>query len=269
MGLMSRGINKLKELNRRRLEHEAEKLISKSKLLEKEFAAEAKRLGIAINSADSRSYYEALGIKFTTDQKAIRMAYQSMVKKYHPDVNKEKSAEQKTIEINGAYAVLKDKRKKEEYDSSSMKGSSKLSGEAAKEVSNAILKRYSELRNRDFKEFNERVSIPQYRDSLKAAIEETADWRRRYDRAAASALKVFIDRGNGIKRAESDGKNLLKSGIGDLQREQLRQRLLVLESMSRSFQEAEKGIATIKEKVKRELAATEDPISDKLRRSVS
>ena len=266
---MRRGINKLKELNRRRLEHEAEKLISKSKLLEKEFAAEAKRLGIALNGTGSRSYYEILGLKSTTDQKAIRMAYQSMVKKYHPDVNKEKSAEQKTIEINGAYAVLKDKRKKEEYDSSSMKGSSKLSNEAAKEVSNAILKKYSELKNRDFREFNARVSVPQYRDSLKAAIEETADWRRRYDRAAASVLKGFIDSGNRIKRAESDSKNLLKSGIGDSHREQLRQRLLVLESMSSSFNEAQKGIATIKEKVKKELAATEDPVSDKLRRSVS
>lgn len=269
MGLMSRGINKLKELNRRRLEHEAEKLISKSKLLEKEFATEAKRLGIAINSADSRSYYEALGIKFTTDQTAIKAAYQSMVKKYHPDVNKDKSAEQKIIDINEAYSVLKDKRKKEVYDLSSARGSSKLSGESAKGVSNAILKRYSELRNRDFREFNARVSTPQYRDSIKAAIEETADWRRRYDKAAISALKGFADCGNRINHAKSDVKNMLKSGISDLQKERLRQRLLALETMSMSFSEAEKGIGLIKENVKRELAATEDPISDKLRRSVS
>ena len=136
-------------------------------------------------------------------------------------------------------------------------------------ISNAILKRYSEFRNRDFREFNARVSTPQYRDSLKAAIEETADWRRRYDEAATSALKGFIDCGNRIRRTESEVKNMQKSGIGDLQKERLRQSLSALEAMSISFREAEKGIATIKENVKRGLAATEDPISDKLRRSVS
>lgn len=269
MGLIDRGISGLKELNRRRHERAAQRLISESKLLEREFTEAAKHLGISISGIGSGSYYEVLGLKFTTDQKAIRSAYQSMVKKYHPDVNREKSAERRTIEINEAYAVLKDKRKKDEYDLRSMRGSSKLSDEAAKEVSNVILKKYSDLRNRDFKEFNERVSIPQYRDSLKAAIEETADWRRRYDRAAASALKGFTECGNRIKRAESDCKNLLKGDIGDLQREQLRQSLLALESMSISFKETEKGIAAIKEKVKKELAATEDPISDKLRRSIS
>ena len=268
MGLIGSGIGKLKELNLRRLAHAAERLISESKLLERDFAAEAKRLGIDVGSAGSKSYYEALGIKFTTDPKTIKAAYQSMVKKYHPDVNKDKSAEQKTIEINEAYSVLKDKRKKEAYDSSSMRGSSKISSEAAKEISNSILKRYSELRNRDFREFNARVSTPQYRDSLKAAIEETADWRRRYDVAATSALKGFMDCGNRIKHAESEVKNILKSGIGDMQKERLRQSLSAIEAMSMSFREAEKGIATIKENVKRELAATEDPISDKLRRSV-
>ena len=269
MGLIGRGISKLRELNRRRLERAAQRLISESKLLEREFIAQAKHLGISTSDIGSRSYYEVLGLKFTTDQKAIKMAYQSMIKKYHPDVNREKAAEQRTIELNEAYAVLKDKRKKEAYDSISMKGSGKLSGDAAKEISNAILKKYSDLRNRDFKEFNSRVSVPQYRDSLKAAIEETADWRRRYDNAAASALKEFIECGNRIKHAQSHGKNLLKSGLGDLQREQLRQSLLVLESMSMSFTETEKGIAAIKEKVKKELADTEDPISDKLRRSIS
>lgn len=269
MGILERSISRIKELNRRRLEHAAERLISESKTLEKEFSSEAKRLGIILFGSEPKSYYEALGIKYTTDQKVIRSAYQSLVKRYHPDISREKNAAQRTVEINEAYSVLKDRRKKEAYDLSSMRGSSSLSDEASREISNAILKRYSELRNRDFKEFNERVSVPQYRDSLKAAIEETADWHRRYEKAADMALGKFRSYGNKIRHAESESRGLLRKGIGDSYRARLEGSLLAMESLSRSFQQAEKGIIQIKEKVRRELAATEDPVSDKLRRSIS
>ena len=60
--------------------------------------------------ADKRDYYEVLGAE-------IKKAYRTMAKKYHPDMNPgDKDAEQKFKEVNEAYAVLSDEKKKSIYD---------------------------------------------------------------------------------------------------------------------------------------------------------
>ena len=64
-----------------------------------------------------RDYYEVLGIERSADEGAIKRAYRSLAKKYHPDVNPgDKEAEQKFKEVNEAYAVLSDSEKKAKYD---------------------------------------------------------------------------------------------------------------------------------------------------------
>ncbi len=67
--------------------------------------------------ADKRDYYEVLGISKGADDAAIKKAYRSMAKKYHPDMNPgDKDAEAKFKEVNEAYAVLSDADKKAQYD---------------------------------------------------------------------------------------------------------------------------------------------------------
>ena len=64
-----------------------------------------------------KDYYEILGVSRDADQAAIKSAYRKLARKYHPDVNKTKEAEEKFKDINEAYEVLSDKAKRQRFDS--------------------------------------------------------------------------------------------------------------------------------------------------------
>lgn len=64
-----------------------------------------------------KDYYEILGVKREATDAEIKSAYRKLARKYHPDVNKTKEAEEKFKEINEAYEVLSDKQKRQRYDS--------------------------------------------------------------------------------------------------------------------------------------------------------
>ena len=58
-----------------------------------------------------------LGVDRGADDAAIKKAYRSLAKKYHPDMNPNNAeAEAKFKEVNEAYAVLSDPQKKAQYD---------------------------------------------------------------------------------------------------------------------------------------------------------
>ena len=62
-------------------------------------------------------YYKTLGIDKNAPAEEIKKAFRKLAVKYHPDRNPDnKAAEDKFKEINEAYAVLSDPKKKEEYD---------------------------------------------------------------------------------------------------------------------------------------------------------
>jgi len=66
--------------------------------------------------ATKRDYYEILGLKKDAIQKDVKSAYRKMALKYHPDKNKAADAEEKFKEINEAYQVLSDTKKRQAYD---------------------------------------------------------------------------------------------------------------------------------------------------------
>ena len=63
-----------------------------------------------------KDYYEVLGLQKGASEDEIKKAFRKLAKKYHPDVSKEKDAEEKFKEINEAYEVLSDPKKKASYD---------------------------------------------------------------------------------------------------------------------------------------------------------
>ncbi|MEB8493623.1 DnaJ domain-containing protein, partial [Acidithiobacillus ferriphilus] len=63
-----------------------------------------------------KDYYKILGVERSADADAIKASYRKMARKYHPDVSKEKDAEDRFKDLQEAYEVLKDPEKRAAYD---------------------------------------------------------------------------------------------------------------------------------------------------------
>ncbi len=63
-----------------------------------------------------RDYYEILGVTRGADVDELKRAYRKLARKFHPDVSKEKNAEEKFKEVQEAYEVLRDPDKRAAYN---------------------------------------------------------------------------------------------------------------------------------------------------------
>lgn len=66
--------------------------------------------------ATKRDYYDILGVSKSASVDEIKKAYRKLALEWHPDRNKAAGANEKFKEINEAYAVVSDPKKKETYD---------------------------------------------------------------------------------------------------------------------------------------------------------
>src|ERR1700749_460827 len=64
-----------------------------------------------------QDYYELLGVPRKAPVKEIRAAYRKLARKYHPDLNPgDKASEEKFKQVQEAYDVLSDAKKRQVYD---------------------------------------------------------------------------------------------------------------------------------------------------------
>jgi molecular chaperone DnaJ len=64
-----------------------------------------------------QDYYELLGVPRKAAQKEIRQAYRRLARKFHPDLNPgDKASEEKFKQVQEAYDVLSDAKKRQMYD---------------------------------------------------------------------------------------------------------------------------------------------------------
>lgn len=61
-------------------------------------------------------YYQILNVSANASDREIKLAYRTLVKKYHPDRNPSEQAKEITAQLNEAYEVLSDPIKRFQYD---------------------------------------------------------------------------------------------------------------------------------------------------------
>jgi curved DNA-binding protein len=63
-----------------------------------------------------KDYYEVLGLERKATQEEVKRTYRKLARKFHPDINKDPTAEARFKEIGEAYEVLGDAEKRAAYD---------------------------------------------------------------------------------------------------------------------------------------------------------
>ncbi|MDY7022677.1 MAG: DnaJ domain-containing protein [Cyanobacteriota bacterium] len=64
----------------------------------------------------TKNYYQILEIRPTATQSEIKKAYRRLAKLFHPDSQQETANHENIIQINAAYEVLSDPKKRQSYD---------------------------------------------------------------------------------------------------------------------------------------------------------
>ena len=93
-----------------------------------------------------RDYYAVLGIPRNASEEEVKKAFRKLALEYHPDRNKKDGAERLFKEINEAYEVLSDTKKRDAYDRGrlSQGGDAVLSEYESQRSAQEAMRKYAE-----------------------------------------------------------------------------------------------------------------------------
>lgn len=126
-----------------------------------------------------KNYYEILEVDKNASDEIIEKAYKTLVKKYHPDLQKNSKNQNKMQQINEAYEILSNDFKRREYDEKIQKQSVPI------EEYNKVIQENNKLKkdlrmaaNQDNKirnqnQFEEMSIVQRYYQQIKKATKQT------------------------------------------------------------------------------------------------
>ncbi len=104
-------------------------------------------------------YYKILGVDKKATTSEIKKAYRKLARKYHPDLNPgDKSAEKKFKEIQEAYSILSDSKKRSQYDQFGFVGDIPPGGAQQQAYSSSFQGfNFSDIGSSSFRDFFENI----------------------------------------------------------------------------------------------------------------
>lgn len=166
------------------------------------FKGFARRFSLGYDS-EYAHYFSSLGIRPTRDKAAIREAYRTIIKAYHPDVNKSLLSEEITREANAAYRFLSNYSIRSEGES--------LPKESRSLILDQLFSEYERLLEADHKRLVRSLgggSVEKwYYDQ---EIGKYLDWRKRSALAVDNFMGDFMELGKCLYASIKACRKLLR-----------------------------------------------------------
>lgn len=159
-----------------------------------------------------KNYYEILGVKKDANADTIKQAYRSLARKYHPDVNKNKGAEEKFKEITEAYEVLSDEKKRKAYDNPNFGGFGNGFSSDFNDIDFGDF--FSQFGTSGFNGFNKNYSRPM-KTELEISFNDSVLGAKKYITINGESFEVDIKSGvvNNQEISVTNNKKTLKAVI--------------------------------------------------------
>lgn len=228
-------------------------MLRESRRLERESSKFLESLGI--EEAPSAAYFKLLGIRPTADQKRIRAAYVSKIRKYHPDVNSSEKAQETAKELNEAYHFLS---KKANFSVSM------FTPQTADKVKKAFIDAYLKERKDDLQRLEKDIANSKDSFTAEAYVGNFNAWEKRFRKVWNSRFGRFYK----LQRSTSKlKKRMERAAEGRMDQEEhsiLKENASSLEDLVSLQRDAERFISSIR----KELEASISDMESKSKASV-